>query len=43
VLELQGHGGPVVLQMLLARVLEAGPRRSACAWPSRANSRAAPS
>ncbi len=24
VLELQGHGGPVVLQMLLARVLEAG-------------------
>ncbi|MEO7497735.1 MAG: tRNA uridine-5-carboxymethylaminomethyl(34) synthesis GTPase MnmE, partial [Massilia sp.] len=22
--ELQGHGGPVVLQMLLARVLEAG-------------------
>ena len=26
VLELQGHGGPVVLQMLLARVLEAGAR-----------------
>jgi len=24
VLELQGHGGPVVLQMLLARILEAG-------------------
>ena len=24
VLELQGHGGPIVLQMLLARVLEAG-------------------
>lgn len=24
VLELQGHGGPVILQMLLARVLEAG-------------------
>ena len=24
VLELQGHGGPVVLQMLLARCLEAG-------------------
>jgi tRNA modification GTPase len=24
VLELQGHGGPVVLQLLLARVLEAG-------------------
>ena len=24
VLELQGHGGPVVLRMLLARVLEAG-------------------
>jgi hypothetical protein len=26
VLELQGHGGPVVLRMLLARVLEAGAR-----------------
>ena len=24
VLELQGHGGPIVLQLLLARVLEAG-------------------
>lgn len=24
VLELQGHGGPIVLQMLLQRVLEAG-------------------
>src|SRR5471032_2736078 len=24
VLELQGHGGPVVMQLLLARVLEAG-------------------
>ena len=30
VLELQGHGGPVVLRMLLARVLEAGAR----AWPA---------
>jgi len=28
VLELQGHGGPVVLQMLLARVLEAGANAS---------------
>ncbi len=26
VLELQGHGGPVVLDLLLARVLETGPR-----------------
>ncbi len=32
VLELQGHGGPVVMQMLLRRVLEAGRATSACAW-----------
>ena len=48
VLELQAHGGPVVLQLLLARCLEAaaprhGRRRSGCAWPSRASSRSAPS
>ena len=29
VLELQGHGGPVVMDMLLARVLELGARRAA--------------
>lgn len=28
VLELQGHGGPVVLEMLLARVIELGARRA---------------
>ena len=50
VLELQAHGGPVVLQLLLARCLR--PRRAdahgrarlpACAWPSRASSPSAPS
>ena len=39
VLELQAHGGPVVLQLLLARCLElAEPHLPACAWPSRVNS-----
>jgi tRNA modification GTPase len=47
VLELQAHGGPVVLQLLLARCLEAGCRgrhhhRSGTAaglrWPGRVNS-----
>jgi tRNA modification GTPase len=28
VLELQGHGGPVVLEMLLSRVIELGARRA---------------
>ena len=28
VLELQGHGGPVVMSLLLARVLELGARRA---------------
>ena len=53
VLELQAHGGPVVLQLLLARCLEAGaepdpasgsaaPARPA-RWRSRANSPSAPS
>ncbi len=42
-LELQAHGGPVVLQLLLARCLEAAQSRAiapcpACAWPSRASS-----
>jgi tRNA modification GTPase len=45
VLELQAHGGPVVLQLLLARCLEAAGARPrhrppcTCAWPSRASSR----
>ncbi len=52
VLELQAHGGPVVLQLLLARCLEAAaapdaasgrPVLPACAWPSPANSPSAPS
>jgi tRNA modification GTPase len=50
VLELQAHGGPVVLQLLLARCLEAAAlgeagRRCcpACAWPSPASSPSAPS
>jgi tRNA modification GTPase len=41
VLELQGHGGPIVLQMLLRACCRPA-RISACAWRSRANSRAAP-
>ena len=32
VLELQAHGGTVLLQMLLARCLEAGQLTAACAW-----------
>ena len=51
VLELQAHGGPVVLQLLLARCLEAAPSRAAtgrarlpaCASPTRASSPSAPS
>ena len=52
VLELQAHGGTVVLQLLLARCLEAAaeaiPRPAdrawrACASPSRANSASVPS
>jgi tRNA modification GTPase len=37
VIELQGHGGPVVMQMLLSRCLEAG-KESGLRWQSRVNS-----
>ncbi len=36
VLELQGHGGPIVMQLLLKQASQ-----SACAWQNRANSRGA--
>src|SRR5450830_819358 len=51
VLELQAHGGTVVLQLLLARCLQAGARSTpppvsrvcrACGWPSRGSSPSVP-
>ena len=42
VLELQVHGGAVLLQMLLARCLQAG-QAPAYVWPNRGSSRSAPS
>ena len=39
VLELQAHGGPVVLQLLLARCMEAEPVCQTFDWRNRANSR----
>jgi len=42
VLELQAHGGPVVLQLLLARCLQAV-QHPARGWPSPASSPSAPS
>ena len=43
VLELQGHGGPVVMQLLLQRVPARRARQSASAWHGPASSPSAPS
>ena len=42
VLELQAHGGPVVLQLLMARCMEAGQTLGLRLGAARGNSRSAP-